>query len=516
MSEPVPPSQADSAPAAVTSRHVAKGVGTTLLSRLGAVIEIVAQPLYVWMFGLASFGLYAVLWAAINLLENIFDLGMTSAMQRTVPQSADDREAADALRAAMLLGVGPCIIVAAVIMLAAEPLSVWVNVAAEDRHLVVPAIQLFVWALPLWAFVEIATSALRARHLFGPEIRLRLVWEMLIRLVLAVGFYLAGFGLTGLFYAHLLSLAITAALCLRLVAHHYRLGMLVTGPLVTPIFVETMKAGLSILPSNMIGRLFGDAPAVVLNIAIPGAAGAQAGALFTIARKVSSVVQLVRIAFVYVLAPLASSAERADRAQVHDIYAYAVRLILVIALPLAAVLSAGSAPLLRLFGPDAIVAQGAMIILLLARAMEAVVGISLPVLQVVAGFRHQLTASIVGLIVACLVGWPLMQAMNPLTGLTLAVSIGFVIAAAIPMIQLQVHEALNPIGPELGRAAVRTFIVTLVALVLALAAARLPDAAALPLVLIVGLGAIWVSARLALPLADRESLGKTGRKLRLV
>jgi O-antigen/teichoic acid export membrane protein len=501
---------------AVTSRHVAKGVGTTLLSRLGAVIEIVAQPLYVWLFGLASFGLYAVLWAAINLIENIFDLGMTSAMQRTVPQSTNDREAADALRAAVLLGVGPCILAAVLITLAAEPLASWINVAASDRDLVIPAIKLFVWALPLWAFVEIATSALRARHLFGPEIRLRLVWEMLIRLVLAVAFYFAGLGLNGLFIAHLMSLTITAALCLRLVAQHYRLSLLFSGPLVTPMFVETVKAGLSILPSNMVARLFGDAPAVVLNIAIPGAAGAQAGALFTIARKVSSVVQLVRIAFVYVLAPLASSAERADRAQVHDIYSYAVRLILVIALPLAVVLSAGSAPLLRLFGPDAMVAQGAMIILLLARAMEAVVGISLPVLQVVAGFRHQLTASIVGVIVAALVGWPLMQVMNPLTGLTLAVSIGFVVAAAIPMIQLQVHEALNPLGPDLGRAAVRTIGISAVALLLALGAAMLPDAAALPLVLVIGLGAIWCSARLALPLADRESLGKTGRKLRLV
>ena len=98
---------------AVTSRSVARGLGTTVLARLGAVVEIVAQPLYVLMFGLAGYGLYAVLWAAINLLENIFDLGMTSAMQRTVPQSASDADAAAALRTAMLFGVGPCLVVAA-------------------------------------------------------------------------------------------------------------------------------------------------------------------------------------------------------------------------------------------------------------------------------------------------------------------------------------------------------------------------------------------------------------------
>src|SRR3546814_20730614 len=75
----------------------------------------------------------------------------------------------------------------------------------------------------------------------------------------------------------------------------------------------------------------------MLDMLLPGAAGAASAGLFTIARKLSSVVQLVRIAFTYVMAPLAASAEREDRRQVADLYAYATRLILAIALPLAAV-----------------------------------------------------------------------------------------------------------------------------------------------------------------------------------
>lgn len=126
---------------AVTSRSVARGLGTTVLARLGAVVEIVAQPLYVLMFGLAGYGLYAVLWAAINLLENIFDMGMTSAMQRTVPQSASDVEAAAALRTAMIFGVGPCIVVAAIIAAFAADLGPLLNVAAQDRELVTPGLK---------------------------------------------------------------------------------------------------------------------------------------------------------------------------------------------------------------------------------------------------------------------------------------------------------------------------------------------------------------------------------------
>lgn len=504
------------APPAVTSRSVARGLGTTVLARLGAMVEVVAQPLYVLMFGLAGYGLYAVLWATINLLENICDTGMTSAMQRTVPQSASDAEAAAALRTAMIFGVGPCILVATVIAVFAADLAPLLNVADKDIPLVAPAIRLFIWALPIWAFVEIATAAMRARMVFGAEIRLRIVWEQIMRLVFAGLFFGLGFGLKGLFIAHLCSLAITAVLCVRLLARYYSLADLWHGPRGTDTARQTFWAGLSILPSNIIARLFGDAPALILNLLLPGAAGAAAAGLFTIARKLSSIVQLVRIAFVYVMAPLAASAERADRAQVADIYAYATRLIAAIALPLAAVLAAGSASLLSLFGHQAQVAQAAVVILLFARAFEAVLGISMPVLQVVAAFRHQLTASLLGVIVAIGAGWLIVGQLDPLTGVTLAMSIGLVVMAGIPMAQLAMAERLHPFDHQFPQVALRGFGITLGAGGVALLASRLPDAAALPLIVAIAAAAIWLSLRFALPLADRASLGKTARTLRLV
>jgi O-antigen/teichoic acid export membrane protein len=503
------------ASSAVTSRSVARGLGTTVLARLGAVVEIVAQPLYVLMFGLTGYGLYAVLWATINLLENFFDVGMTSAMQRTVPQSASDAEAAAALRTAMIFGVTPCIIVAALIAAFAADLAPLFNVAPGDVPLVAPAIRLFIWALPLWAFVEIATSAMRARMVFGAEIRLRIMWEQILRLVFAALLFAAGFGLEGLFIAHLCSLAITAILCIRLLARYYSLADLWRGPWASETARQTFWAGLSILPSNIIGRLFGDAPTLILNQLLPGATGAAAAGLFTIARKLSSVVQLVRIAFTYVIAPLAASAEREDRAQVADIYAYATRLISAIALPLAAVLAAGSSSLLSLFGSQAQVAQVAVIILLFARAFEAVLGISQPVLQVVAAFRHQLTASLFGVIVALGAGWLIIGHLDALTGVTLATAIGLVVMAAIPTIQLAMTEKLHPFDHQFPTVALRGLGITIVAGAAALLVSRLPDPVALPLIILIAVASIWLSMRFALPFADRASLGKTGRRLRL-
>ncbi len=501
-------------PPPIAEARVARGVGTVLLARLGALVEIVAQPLYVAMFGLAGYGLYAVLWAAVNLAENVFDLGMTSALQRTVPQAATRADELAALRTALLWGVTPCLVVAALASAFAEPLAGLVNVAAADVPRVAPAIAMFAWALPLWALVEIATSALRAKALFGPEIRLRILWEQIIRLVLAGALWAAGWGVTGLFVAHLASLAITAALTLRLIRRHYgHDGQ--AGPVDPAIARRTLLAGLSVLPANITARLFGDAPALVLNALLPGAAGAGAAALFVIARKLSSIVQLVRTAFVYVLAPLASSAEREDRAQVAAIYAYATRLILVVALPLAATLAGGAAPLLGLFGGEARAAVGAVAILFAARAIEAVLGVATPVLQVVAAFRHQLTGSSAGLLLAALAAFPLVESLGPLTGITAASALGFVVAAAVPVWQLARHEALTPLGPGFAGALVRAAGIAAVALAGGLAMSTLPDALAIALVLALALAAMWTSLRLALPRADRASLGGLGRALRL-
>ena len=501
---------------AVTSRHVAKGVGTTLLARIGGLIEVVSQPLYVWMFGLASFGLYTVLWAAINLFENIFDLGMTSAMQRTVPQARDDKEAARSLRAAIILGVGPNLLVAVMATIFAPQIAPFLNVAAKDQALVVPAIQLFIWALPLWAFVEIATSALRARHLFGPEIRLRIVWEQIIRLVLAAIFFMLGFGLVGLFIAHMISLAITVVLSLRLLHRHYDLRTTFgRGDRESRMFGETFKAGISALPYNMVARLFGDAPSIVLNLILPGAVGASAAALYMFARKISSLVQLVRTAFSYVLAPLASSAFRHDKSHVRELYGFATRIMTAIVLPLALVMAGGAMPILGLFGSAADQARGAVILLLLARAVETVIGAAQPVLQVVSGYGRQIIASAAGLLAAIAIGFVLVP-IAPLSGMAAAVGIGLIVSGFIPLVQLHVHDGLHPFSDGFGQVLSTAILVSIPALGLALLASALPDAVSLPLVTLIAMGAIWCSGRFALPEADRRSLGKTGRKLRLI
>jgi len=497
-----------------TSRHVAKGAGTALLARAGSLIEILSQPLYVLLFGLPTYGLYMVLWSAVNLAENIADMGMTSALQRVVPQAKNDVERAAALRAAMLWGMLPCIVVAALASIGAPWIAGIVNTAADDRARLVTGIALFAWALPFWAFVEIATSALRARKAFGPEIRLRILWEQVLRMVAATLLWAAGVDTLGLLIAHICSLAITCGFSVRLLARYYRLDLVLRGTRVPGMGKLTLYAGISVLPSNVVTRLFADAPPLVLNAIIPGAAGASAAGLFAIARKIASAVQLIRQAFTYVIAPLASEAARHDKSHVMDIYGFATRLTLVVATPTVCTIIGGGTALLGLFGPAAQAAYWALTLLTFTRLIEAVSGQASAIQSVISNYHHPLVGSAIGLAASLAIGWWLLPE-GGMNGMAIAISAGIAISMLTPMVQLWQHHRLHPFAPPFLQAAVVSSVVSIAVLLLSNAMAPLYDAIRIGVGAVLLLGGIWLSARFGLAEADKIALGKTARKLRL-
>ncbi len=508
----IPP---NSGPTTITNRDFAKGAGTTLLARLGAVFETISQPLYVLMFGLAGYGLYAVLWAAITLIENVADLGMPAALQRVVPQAASPQDELCALRCALLIGVIPSIFLALAIMLGAQAIAPLFNAADADAAMLVSVIQIYAWSLPLWAFVEVATAALRSKRMFGAEIRLRLLWEQVIRLGIAVALFFAGFGTMALFYAHLLSLVLTCLLALRLLTRYFDLRHFFSAKSAQPVFSEMLGAGLAVLPSNVVARLFSDGPPLLLNALLAGATGAISAALYVIARKISSIVQLVRTAFNYVLAPLASAASKGESGQVARIYGFVTRLSFALALPLGAVLGGGGSAILRLFGADASAALPALVILTVARIVEAVIGGAAPIQQVTSGFRSQLAGSLGGLATAAAICLWLMPAWG-VTGMAIAVGAGVITSVAIPLYQLHLIAELHPFAAPFLQVMARSVLIALVTLMAALLITQLPQWSQLPMLIVALLIALWISARFALPLEDRRALGSAATKLRLV
>lgn len=495
-------------------RTAARGAASVALSRMGNVIELVAQPAYVGLFGLPTYGLYQVLWSLVNIGENVLDLGTTSALQRILPRSDDLSERARAVRAALLLGIGPNLLAAAIVSALAPRVAPLVNASPADLPRLVTGVRLFAWALPLWATVEVSTSAVRACHAFGPEVRLRLMWEQVARLCAALLLRALGFTVLGLLIAHLLSLAITAVAALRLLDRHVPLRQVLRERAGRALLRDTLLSGLSVLPANILARVFSDVATVIANLLAPGAAGARAAGLYAIARKVSSIPQIVRQTFSYVLGPIAAAAARGDRATIQALYDFANRLSLVLALPTCVALIAGGPALLGAFGRGVEAGLPILAILTSARGIEAAIGPASSIQQVIGRRRLPVLNSVAALAAAAIV-LAVAQPILPGTAIALAVATGQVLVAALSIGQLSRQEGLRAFAPPYGRSfAVAALACGGIALA-GWAGGEVSRPVRGAAVIAAWAGAVWIAARLGLTPGDKAALGKAGRTLRL-
>jgi O-antigen/teichoic acid export membrane protein len=496
---------------AVTRADVARGAGLAGLSRMGALIEALAQPLYTWLFGIAAYGIYVVLWGAVNLATNIVHISMPLALQRVVPTQADEG-AHGAVKLALLIALVPSSLIALVVTLNAAAMASLFSAAPEDAAHLPRAVALFAWALPLWTFVEVATSAARARRAFGPEIRLRILWEQIARILFALGFFALGAGSLGLMAAHLCSLALTALLAIRLLGDYYDLKLLLRAPLPGRLVRDLILSGAGLLPSNLARRALIDGPPVVLNLMLPGARGASAAGLFEIARKLSTVPLIVRQAFQYVLGPLSSAQAHVDRAQVAPLYHFASRVSAAMVVPLAGLLIFGGVDILSLYRPEAQSALPLLFVLVGARAVEAIVG---PASAIVEMIGHRLLPVVNSFIAIALwiglASW-LVPTYGPL-GMAIAIGVATIGSTYAATIQLQLSDGLNPFDRKLLQAL--ALALAGVAL-MALAERLLHGPARFAACTLIWAITSWLTLRYGLTREDRLALGGLSRRLRLV
>ena len=497
----------------VTRGEVARGAGLAGLSRLGSLIEAIAQPIYTWMFGLAGYGIYVVLWGAVNLVSNIVDLSMTSALQRIVPAEQAEERARSFVKTAFLMAMVPAILVAGLVSWQAEAVASVFSAAPEDRETLPRAVRIFIWALPLWTFVEVATSAARARRAFGPEIRLRLFWEQIARVVFAAGFYLLlGSDSIGLMAAHVCSLALVAALCVRMLARFYDLKLLLRAPVDRSVAAALLGTGVAILPANIARRLLIDAPPVVLNLMLPGARGAAAAGLFEIARKISTVPLSVRQAFQYVMAPLSAAQAKLDRAAIAPLYKFASRVSTALVVPLAGLLIFAGTDIMSLYRDEARQALPLLYLLVAARGVEAIVGPATPIVEMTGHRILPLVNSLIGVVIWAVLSLLLVPRIGAM-GMAVAIGAATVVTAYAAVVELKVSDGLWPFDLKL----LRGLLVALAGVgLMALAEMRFDGPVRFTVVTLIWAATSWCALRFGLVRGDREALGGLSRKLRLV
>ena len=501
-------------PPRVSRADVASGAALTALARMGALIEIVSQPAYVWLFGLTTYGLWIVLWAAVNLLATLLALSMQQALQRVVPAAADEAHAHGAVRFALLITVLPCLLVALGISFAAPWIAPLFSAAPDIRPHLPQIIAIFAWTLPLAVLLDVATSAARARKAFGPEIRLRIFWEQLVRLVMALVTFALGAHFLGLFVAHLISLALTALLSLRLLGRYFDLGLLWRAPMPRALRDDTFRAGLATMPPNLARRAFNDLPPVLLSLALTGSGGAAAAGLFGIARKVASVPLIVRQTFLYVLAPLSSEQHAADPRAVAPLYRFSNRIAAIIVIPLAGYMVATGDIILKLFSPEAAAALPVLAILVIGRAGETVLGAATPIVEMTGHRGLPLLNSLAGLALATLIGW-LLVPTHGASGMAWAVAAGVVLASWAAVVELWARDGLNPFDTLFVRAC--AYGAAAILLFYAVGTLFTPQAylvrGAVQFCLFWPI--VWLGLRLCLDPEDKQALGLIGRRLKL-
>ena len=502
--------------AAADRQVLMRGVGLAFLGRLGAVVEAASFPLFFALYGPVLFGIYATAWAAARLAAGFTQLGMVLMLQQFVPAREHDADRlAAVLRFALVRALGASLVV----VVAVAALSPWLA-RLVDRSGALGAdgpwlMALFAWIVPAWTALEVLTGAIRALRRFGPEIRVRIFYEQVLRLALGTGLALAGVMKAGLFLAHLGSAVIAAGLALALVARHYDLARLPRAALGREERRRLWAYALPLMPSELIQRGFSELPVVILNGLLPGAAGAVSAGYYAVARKIASVMQLVFNAFDYVMAPLAAHhLAQAGRGRIADLHSYATRLMLASGTLLAAGLVAASDLLAAALGSDADAIAPTLGILVAGRLASFLFGQAHAVLRAMVSSRLVLANGVAGVAVMLLVV-ALLAPVHGAPGAAVGAAAGLVVTHGLAALELRLATGICAWNRQMLRPL--AVCLPLAAALLALDAlleGRLPEVAHFAVLVAALLLAFGLLVRYGLDAEDARAFGRLARWLR--
>ena len=255
----------------------------------------------------------------------------------------------------------------------------------------------------------------------------------------------------GLFLAHILSALLSAWLAIRLVARHFPIREVLLAPLFSVTSRELLHYGLPIMPSNVTKFLVSELPVMTLNQLLPGAAGATASAYYSIARRLSSILQSVRMTFEYVIAPMASEKDdNGDRHLLQEMFAFATRLSFVFAILIFTTLVVARNDILAALRPDFIAASTTIVILCFGRVVEASTGPASAIIEMLAHRMLPVVNALIGLTAQIAISlWLIPQ--YGVTGAAIAAATGLNITAFLSALQSWRLFDIKPFSVEILR-----------------------------------------------------------------
>lgn len=435
-------------------RAVVRGAGLIFLGRLGAAFEPITVFVFAALYGVTTYGLFLYLWAAVQLIETLTDFGMTSCLQRFVPSQKSREDEHRVVRIALAISTLVGVTTACVIAALAGVIAPYIQTDNLPVELVARVVRIYAFAIPLWCFIDVATAAIRAQRVFGPEIRVRVFYEQGLRLVSGVLFYAIGWAtIFGLVVSHLLALSVASIFAVRLLGRYYDFRLLLPkrDPLAREIGAEMRRYAVLIVLNNFGKKLHQFLPVFFLNFLLPGATGAASVAIYSVARKIVSGLTVVRQTFEYVLAPFASDRHgKADIQGLRNVYAFATRLILAFFIPIATFLIVLGSDLLGLLKPEFLAGVTALVILTIGRGFEAASGPSAAIVEMIGKYRVPLINAFTGNLASAVLCVVLIPKYG-VEGGAIAAAIGLNVTAYMSLIEVYWLHHLLPYDLKVAR-----------------------------------------------------------------
>jgi O-antigen/teichoic acid export membrane protein len=495
-------------------RHAAVGAGTNFLAILAGLSEAAFHPVAAHLFGTAFYGFYRWGVSCAEPLLRLSPLGTDKGLLRHI---ASHRVAGEAeleqrsLRTAFWLTLAASGVLALLAFLFAGPLA-----ALQGKPEVATAIRFLAPSLPCSALILVLISATMAAKTMRYNLLVRGIAQPFSLLLLAVLLGVLVPTLAGLCAAHLLAVALTAALAFWAAARVFRAMPLAralwpaSAPGSAPFFHgEMVRFSLLIGISEFLNSILQRTDIILIAFfAGPEKLGIYAGA-----EALSRVASNIRYAFDPVVSPVLSEALRQkDMGRLRYNLRLMTRWTTIITVPLLLAMIVFRNELLRFF-PQAFLAAGpVLVVLLFGHLVNGTLGLTGWVIVMAGRSRivliNNLVSASVNLALCCL----LIPRMG-LLGAALSSASSVALLQTIQLVEVALLYRVHPFSRGFFKALAAGAAVLLLA-EFALGAVDLPSLARLILravVVLAGYGLILVA--LGLGAEERELVRKFWRRV---
>jgi O-antigen/teichoic acid export membrane protein len=499
-------------PAGAVERTLARGAALALLGKLAGLLDPLTLLVFAHLYGAPTLGLYFVLWAWAEGLSKATLLAAPKTLQRFVP-GADTGVAHAFVRAAFLLPLALGAATAAVAVAAAPWLAAHLTLGGDE---VAAAIRLYAWVVPLLAVMRIPLNALRAREVFGPDLRVRTLAEPLAFLVAGVALWALGAGPMGPFAAQVLSLALGGALAVRALSRHYDLRQLVRpqASLAPELRGEALRFAAWTALYDVVHHLQNRVDVMLLGALLTGPGGAASIAAYGAARKLVGALTGIRQSAEYVVGPVASGLfARGAIGELRESYAATTRWVYTLAVPILGLLAALGPELLSLFGPGFAAAATVLVWLAAGRGVDAATGPSSMILAMIGRPGLPLLNTFAATAVSAGLAWLAIPFFG-IEGAAAATAAGLVVLNVSAHVEIRLGIGIQPFDARLVRPLLSGALAVAALLAATAAAGAFGALAKLGAALAWLCGFVWLLARVGLAGADRALLAEALAALR--